>query len=99
MPAVSSASLLASRRESFRMQDGASEGTHAVTDEHESFFARGRDFEAVGDAHSYTEQEKELLNSFESINYLPPNNMIYRNYLSVDDFWTGGCTGRQDVTT
>jgi chloride channel 7 len=48
----------------------------------ETFFERGRDFEAVGDAHTYTAAEQELLNSFESLEYLPPNNAVYRAYLS-----------------
>lgn len=39
-------------------------------------------FESVGTAHSYTKQELELLSSFESIEYLPPNNQVYREYLS-----------------
>ena len=46
------------------------------------FFARGRDFEAASDAHSYTIQERAVLASFESLEYLPPNNVAYRDYLS-----------------
>ena len=36
--------------------------------------------------HSYTQKEKELLASYESLEYLPPNNEVYREYLtkSVD---------------
>ena len=31
---------------------------------------------------SYSEAEKVMLASFESLEYLPPNNQIYRDYLS-----------------
>jgi hypothetical protein len=59
------------------------DGTHRITDDEQvGFFAKGRDFESVGTAHSYTRQELQLLSTFESIEYLPPNNAAYRYYLA-----------------
>ena len=72
-------------RGSFRLQDEVSAGLNPITDddagEQHGFFARGRELESVGDAHAYTEHEKRLLAGFESMEYLPANNAIYRNYL------------------
>ena len=79
--------LLARNAKSRKAQDDVFDGVHAVTDDHEGFFKRGRDFEAIGDAHTYTEQEKKTLESFESIQYLPPNNAIFREYLSNYTHW------------
>jgi len=82
MAELSTAALLAKSRRATFVQDEVENGTHSVTDaDQEGFFKRGRDFEAVGDAHSYTAQEQKVLESFESIEYLPPNNAIYRAYL------------------
>lgn len=70
-------------RTSFKMQENIANGTHSVTDdEHHGFFAKGRDFESVGTAHQFTAQELEQLKSFESIEYLPPNNAVFRHYLT-----------------
>ena len=74
--------LLAESRKTISLQDEVADGVHAVDDADHGFFARGRDFEAVGDAHTYTESEQALLASFESLAYLPPNNAIYRSYLA-----------------
>ena len=83
MPAPKQEALLAQTRRSVKVQEAVGDGIHAVSDDgHEGFFQRGRDFEAVGDAHSYTEQEKKTLESFESLEYLPPNNAVYRAYLN-----------------
>ena len=69
---------------SFGKQDSIADGMHQVSDDDtHGFFAKGRDFESVGTAHAYTRQEMELLNSFESIEYLPANNTVYREYLST----------------
>lgn len=51
------------------------------TDDRSGFFARGRDFESRYVNHSYTEQEKEVLASYESVDYLPPHSHVYRNWL------------------
>ena len=69
-------------RKAAQDQEKVNNGTHQITDDgHHGFFAKGRELESVGTAHSYTQQELDLLGSFESIEYLPPNNAIYRNYL------------------
>lgn len=51
------------------------------TDDKSGFFAKGRDFESRYVNHSYTEQEKEVLASYESVDYLPPHSHVYRNWL------------------
>ena len=85
MPGPKHDVLLAHTMRSRKLQEGVDNGIAADTDEHEGFFKRGRDFEAVGDAHTYTEQEKKTLESFESLEYLPPNNAIYRDYIGDPD--------------
>lgn len=73
------------------VRDSIADGTFKVDDDAEhSFFAKGRDFEAVGDAHAYTKQELDALNSFDSIEYLPPNNKVYREYLERGEHRTRG---------
>lgn len=79
MPPINRQSLLA---KSNKVQDDVADGKHNVDDANHSFFQRGRDFEAVGDAHTYTAQEQKILASFDSLEYLPPNNKVYRDYLS-----------------
>ena len=51
------------------------------TDDKSGFFAKGRDFESRYVNHSYTDQEKEVLASYESVDYLPPHSHVYRNWL------------------
>lgn len=51
------------------------------TDDASSFFARGRDFESRYENHKYTEQERDVLASYESVDYLPPHSHVYRNWL------------------
>ena len=31
--------------------------------------------------HQYTEQERQVLNSYQSLEYLPPHSKVYRNWL------------------
>lgn len=64
------------------LQHSIAAGTHKIDDDSTGFFDRGRDFKGVHDAHIYTKQEKSLLSTFESLEYLPPNNRVYREYLS-----------------
>ena len=37
------------------LQDDIVDGLHQVDDERQSFFARGRELESVGDAHTYAD--------------------------------------------
>ncbi|XP_071784612.1 chloride channel protein C-like isoform X1 [Asterias amurensis] len=56
------------------------EGVHP-TDDKNGFFAKGRDFESRYVNHQYTEQEKKVLASYESVDYLPPHSHVYLNWL------------------
>ncbi|XP_022108381.1 chloride channel protein C-like isoform X2 [Acanthaster planci] len=67
------------RRVTFQAADNT-EGIHP-TDDQSGFFARGRDFESRYVNHQYTEQEKELLASYESVDYLPSHSHVYENWL------------------
>ena len=42
------------------------------------FFQRGREFESAYVNHSYTEEEREQLATFESVDYLPPHSTVYK---------------------
>ena len=44
-------------------------------------FVQGRDFESVYVNHRYTEQERETLSSFESLDYLPSHSMVYKQWI------------------
>jgi hypothetical protein len=46
-------------------------------------FSRGNDLEGAHTAHHYTATEKKQLQSFESIDYLPPSSRAYRAWLSM----------------
>ena len=43
-----------------------------------SFFQKGREFERRYVNHHYTEEEKEKLATFESVDYLPPHSTVYK---------------------
>lgn len=43
-----------------------------------SFFQKGREFESRYINHHYTEEEKEKLATFESVDYLPPHSAVYK---------------------
>ena len=43
-----------------------------------SFFQKGREFESRYVNHHYTEEEKEKLATFESVDYLPPHSTVYK---------------------
>lgn len=45
------------------------------------FFNRGREFEPATTSHVYTAEEERELGKFESIDYLPPLHMAYRQWL------------------
>ena len=69
-----------SKRRDFILQADNSEGVHP-TDDQNGFFARGREFESRYVNHQYTEQEKEFLASYESVDYLPPHSHVYENWI------------------
>ena len=43
-----------------------------------SFFQKGREFESRYVNHHYTEEEREKLGTFESVDYLPPHSAVYK---------------------
>ena len=47
-----------------------------------SFFSRGHDVKSAGVNHVYTRDERRRLNDVESIDYLPINSEIYRQWLA-----------------
>ena len=81
-PAASRDEPLLAQRQSFA--ENMANGTMQVDDDKSSFFQKGRDVESVATAHSYTPQEQKVLQSFESIEYLPPNNAVYRAYVKAE---------------
>ncbi|KAK6185139.1 hypothetical protein SNE40_007435 [Patella caerulea] len=53
-----------------------------VTDDHTyGAFAQGRDYEPIYITHKYTAKEKETLATFESLDYLPSNSEVYKQWL------------------
>ena len=49
-----------------------------ATETHISFFQKGREFESRYVNHHYTEEEREKLGKFESVDYLPPHSTVYK---------------------
>lgn len=47
----------------------------------EAFFRRGREYESTFVNHRYTEAEKAILNSYQALDYLPPDSVAYRRWL------------------
>lgn len=43
-----------------------------------SFFQKGREFESRYVNHHYTEEERETLGTFESVDYLPAHSAVYK---------------------
>ena len=48
------------------------------TETQTSFFQKGREFESRYVNHHYTEEEREKLGTFESVDYLPPHSAVYK---------------------
>ena len=42
----------------------------------EAFFTKGRDLQSTAVNHKYTEQEREVLGSYDSMDYLPPHSQV-----------------------
>jgi chloride channel 7 len=45
------------------------------------FFQRGRELESVYDNHKYTDEERDVLKEYESLDYLPPHSTAYKHWL------------------
>lgn len=43
-----------------------------------SFFQRGREFESAYVNHSFTEEEKKQLATYDSLDYFPPHSVVYK---------------------
>lgn len=46
-----------------------------------TFFQRGREYESTYVNHRYTEKELKVLNSHQTLDYLPPDSVVYRKWL------------------
>ncbi|XP_059079772.1 chloride channel protein C-like [Tigriopus californicus] len=46
-----------------------------------SFFQRGREYESAYVNHRYTDKELKILNSHQTLDYLPPDSVVYRKWL------------------
>ncbi|KAI0238342.1 Chloride channel protein D [Lamellibrachia satsuma] len=53
-------------------------------DDRATFFEQGRELEGFNKNHKYTEEELEMLSSFESHNYLPFHSVIYKEWLKAN---------------
>ena len=42
----------------------------------EAFFTKGRDLQSTAVNHKYTEKEREVLGSYDSMDYLPPHSQV-----------------------
>ena len=49
-----------------------------ATETHISFFQKGREYESRYVNHHYTEEEREQLGKFESVDCLPPHSTVYK---------------------
>ena len=56
------------------------------TETQTSFFQKGREFESRYVNHHYTEEEREKLGTFESVDYLPPHSAVYKVSRGFHDF-------------
>ena len=45
----------------------------------EAFFTKGRDLQSTAVNHKYTEKEREVLGSYDSMDYLPPHSQVGNN--------------------
>ena len=57
------------------------------TETQTSFFQKGREFESRYVNHHYTEEEREMLGTFESVDYLPPHSAVYKVSRGFHEFW------------
>ena len=63
--------------------------TTTTTTTTSSFFQRGREYESIFVNHRYTKKELKVLASYESLDYLPPDSVVYRRWLSSMSESTG----------
>ncbi|KAL5021105.1 hypothetical protein ScPMuIL_000260 [Solemya velum] len=64
-----------------RVNPPTDDATFYVSDDYYGFLETGRDFEPIYVSHKYTEEEKETLSSFESLDYLPSHSDVYRKWI------------------
>ncbi|XP_045194209.1 H(+)/Cl(-) exchange transporter 6-like isoform X2 [Mercenaria mercenaria] len=57
------------------------DSTRYHTDDEYSFLAAGRDYESMNTTHKYTDQERLTLAAYESLDYLPSHNDIYKKWI------------------
>merc|ERR1711962_1365234 len=51
--------------------------------EEKEFFCKGRDLQSTTVNHQYTQAEREVLASYDSMDYLPPHSQVYSSWLST----------------
>ena len=56
---------------------------HGSVDGRRSFFQKGREYESTFVNHRYTEKELRVLASYETLDYLPPDSVVYRRWLGT----------------
>ncbi|XP_077983366.1 chloride channel protein C-like [Glandiceps talaboti] len=62
-------------------QEDAASVTTTESDEPTGFFTKGRDYESAYVNHRYTKAERNILATYESLDYLPPHSQAYKNWL------------------
>ncbi|XP_070575370.1 chloride channel protein C-like [Ptychodera flava] len=67
-------------RQNQRHEDEAG-WTTIESEEPTGFFAKGRDYESAYVNHRYTKEERNVLATYESVDYLPPHSQAYKNWL------------------
>ena len=49
----------------------------------EAFFTKGRDLQSTAVNHKYTEKEREVLGSYDSMDYLPPHSQVGQSHVPL----------------
>ncbi|XP_052816934.1 chloride channel protein C-like isoform X2 [Mya arenaria] len=63
------------------VQEPKEADSNFAADDEYSFLAAGRDFESMNTTHVYTDQERQTLAAYESLDYLPSHSDIYKTWL------------------
>lgn len=66
------------RSKTYGVASGHADEDTLPTTTQTSFFQKGREFESAYVNHKYTDQEKEQLATYESVDYLPPHSSVYK---------------------
>ncbi|KXJ16127.1 chloride channel protein D [Exaiptasia diaphana] len=69
------------RAKTYGVASGHADEDTLPTTTQTSFFQKGREFESAYVNHKYTDEEKEQLATYESVDYLPPHSSVYKKWL------------------